>query len=132
MRKYQQDGTIQESIEERLPEISELREKLNQLLEQEREKLVWATTIRKAEMARLETKNILNKIRREQAVPIIEQYQWIAAATAFANPVPALDLLATAAINGQLIVDLSAIYEQKFSLEKGRKISVNLVSSFFN
>ena len=126
MRKYQQDGTIQESIEERLPEISELREKLNQLLEQEREKLVWATTIRKAEMARLETKNILNKIRREQAVPIIEQYQWIAAATAFANPVPALDLLATAAINGQLIVDLSAIYEQKFSLEKGKEVAVTM------
>lgn len=126
VRKYQQDGTIQESIEERLPEISELREKLNQLLEQEREKLVWATTIRKAEMARLETKNILNKIRREQAVPIIEQYQWIAAATAFANPVPALDLLATAAINGQLIVDLSAIYEQKFSLEKGKEVAVTM------
>ncbi len=123
VRKYQEDGTIQESIEQPLPEISGLTEKLNQILEQEKEKLVWATTRRKAEIVRLETKNILNQIRKERAIPIIEQYQWIAAATAFANPVPALDLLATAAINAQLIVDLSAIYEQKISLEKGKQVA---------
>jgi len=123
VRKYQQDGSIQESIEQPLPEISGLTEKLNQVLEQEREKLVWATTTRKAEIVRLEAKNILNQIRRERAIPIIEQYQWIAAAATFANPVPALDLLATAAINAQLIVDLSAIYEQKFSLEKGKEVA---------
>ncbi len=123
VRKYQQDGTIQESIEKPLPEISGLTEKLNQILEQEKEKLVWATTKRKAEIVRLEAKNILNQIRKELAIPIIEQYQWIAAATAFANPVPALDLLATAAINAQLIVDLSAIYEQKISLEQGKQVA---------
>ncbi len=123
VRKYQEDGTIQESIEQPLPEISGLTEKLNQILEQEKEKLVWATTRRKAEIVRLETKNILNQIRKERAIPIIEQYQWIAAATAFANPVPALDLLATAAINAQLIVDLSAIYEQKISLEQGKQVA---------
>ncbi|MDJ0519971.1 MAG: DUF697 domain-containing protein [Trichodesmium sp. MO_231.B1] len=123
VRKYQQDGSIQESIEQPLPEISGLTEKLNQVLEKEREKLVWATTRRKAEIVRLEAKNILNQIRRERAVPVIEQYQWIAAATAFANPVPALDLLATAAINAQLIVDLSAIYEQKISLEQGKQVA---------
>ena len=123
VRKYQQDGTIQESIEQPLPEISQLTEKLNQLLEEEREKLVWATTIRKAEIFRLEAQNILNKIRKERALPVIEKYQWIAAATAFANPVPALDLLATAAINTQLVVDLSAIYEQKFSIEKGKQVA---------
>ncbi|NEP06429.1 MAG: DUF697 domain-containing protein [Okeania sp. SIO4D6] len=123
VRKHQQDGTIEESTEQPLPEISGLIEKLNQTLEKETEKLVWATTKRKAQIITLEAKSILNKVRRERAIPIIEQYQWIAAATAFANPVPALDLLATAAINAQLIVDLSAIYEQKFSLEQGKQVA---------
>ncbi|NET78514.1 DUF697 domain-containing protein [Okeania sp. SIO1F9] len=123
VRKHQQDGSIKESTEQPLPEISGLIEKLNQILEKETEKLVWATTKRKAEIVTLEAKSILNQVRRERAIPIIEQYQWIAAATAFANPVPALDLLATAAINAQLIVDLSAIYEQKFSLEQGKQVA---------
>ncbi|MCL2933580.1 MAG: DUF697 domain-containing protein [Trichodesmium sp. MAG_R03] len=131
VRKYQQDGTIQESIEQPLPEISGLTEKLNQLLEQERKKLVWATTIRKTEIVRLEAQNILNQIRRERAVPVIEQYQWIAAAAAFANPVPTLDLLAIVAINAQLIVDLSAIYEQKIYLEQGKKVAVNMAELMF-
>ena len=123
VRKYQQDGSIQESTERPLPEISGLIEKLNQTLEKETEKLVWATTKRKAQIITTEAKSILNQVRRERAIPIIEKYQWIAAATAFANPVPALDLLATAAINAQLIVDLSAIYEQKFSLEQGKQVA---------
>ncbi|MEB3341966.1 DUF697 domain-containing protein [Okeania sp.] len=131
VRKYQQDGSIQESTEPQLPEISELTVKLNQILAEEKEKLVWATTIRKAEIVRLEAKNILNQIRRERAIPVIEQYQWIAAATAFANPVPTLDLLATAAINTQLIVDLSTIYEQKFSLEKGKQVAGTMAELMF-
>jgi uncharacterized protein len=62
----------------------------------------------------------LNGLRRARALPIIEQRQWIAGAAAFANPLPALDLLATAAVNAQTIVDLSAIYQQPFSIELGQ------------
>lgn len=123
VRKHQSDGSIQESIEQPLPEISGLIEKLDKILTQESQQLVWATTKRKAKIITLEAKNILNQVRRESAIPVIEQYQWIAAATAFANPVPALDLLATAAINAQLIVDLSGIYQQKFSLEQGKQVA---------
>jgi hypothetical protein len=53
----------------------------------------------------------------------VEQYQWIAAAAAFANPVPALDLLATAAINAQLVMELGAVYQQKFSLEQAQTVA---------
>lgn len=123
VRKHQSDGTVQESIEKPLPEIAGVREKLDRILAEESQQLVWATTKRKAEIITLEVENLLNQVRRERAIPIIEQYQWIAAATAFANPVPALDLLATAAINAQLIVDLSGIYEQKFSLEQGKQVA---------
>jgi uncharacterized protein (DUF697 family) len=59
---------------------------------------------------------------------VIEQYQWIAAAAAFANPVPALDILATAAINAQTIVDLGQIYQQKFSLEQAKIIASEMGS----
>ncbi|MGB3512330.1 MAG: DUF697 domain-containing protein [Microcoleaceae cyanobacterium] len=123
VRKHQSDGSVQESIEQPLPEIAGLIEKLDQILAVESKQLVWATTKRKAEIVTLEAENLLNQVRRERAIPVIEQYQWIAAATAFANPVPALDLLATAAINAQLIVDLSGIYEQKFSLEQGKQVA---------
>ena len=70
----------------------------------------------------------MNGLRRDRAVPVIEQYQWIAAAAAFANPVPALDLLATAAINAQLVMELGGIYQQKFSLEQAQAVAGTLGS----
>ncbi|NJR64561.1 MAG: YcjF family protein [Leptolyngbyaceae cyanobacterium CRU_2_3] len=68
----------------------------------------------------------LNQVRRHRALPLIEQYQWIAGAAAFANPVASLDLLATATINAQLVVDLGAIYQQQFSLEQAKTVMGNL------
>jgi hypothetical protein len=59
-------------------------------------------------------------------LPIIEKYQWLTATTAFVNPVPTLDLLATAAINAQLVVDLGQLYQQKFSLERAQMIAGTL------
>ena len=84
--------------------------------------------MRKALLLKAEAKNWLNETRCDRATPIIEQYQWIAAAAAFANPVPALDILATAAINAQMVMDLGNIYQQKFSLEQAQTVAGTLGS----
>ncbi|MBD2577750.1 DUF697 domain-containing protein [Oscillatoria sp. FACHB-1406] len=123
VRQHQADGSQQEWMEAQEPEISALRDRLSAILTAEREQLVWATAWREAMQLKAEAKAILNAARRDRAMPIIEQYQWIAAAAAFANPVAALDLLAAAAISGQMLVDLSAIYPQKFSLAQAQTVS---------
>ncbi|MGB3188036.1 MAG: DUF697 domain-containing protein, partial [Limnoraphis sp.] len=99
VRQHQADGSVKEWMEVQQPEILPLTQRLSQILQQEQQSLVWATTYRQAKALQAQVKTGLNQVRRERALPIIEQYQWIAAATAFANPVPALDVLATAAIN---------------------------------
>ncbi len=123
VRQHQPDGSVQERIEIPSPEIVSLTGRLNQILMQEGQQLVWATTWRKAVGLKAEAKTALNKVRRDRALPIIEQYQWLAAAAAFANPVPAFDLLATAAITGQMVMDLGAIYQQKFSLQQAQAVA---------
>ncbi|BAY07337.1 YcjF family protein [Calothrix sp. NIES-2098] len=123
VRKHEADGTVQEWLEQPAPDIQPLTQHLNEMLTQQAQKLVWATTLRKAKLLKAEAKNSLNDIRRDRATPAIEQYQWIAAAAAFANPVPALDVLATAAINAQMVMDLGNIYQQKFSLEQAQTVA---------
>lgn len=123
VRQHQADGSCQEWMEQPNPEIAQLTGKLSEILAQESQQLVWATTIRAAGAVKAEAKTLLNQVRRDRALPQIEQYQWIAAAAAFANPVPALDLLATGAINAQLVMELSAIYQQKFSLEQAKAVA---------
>ncbi|MBD0301531.1 MAG: DUF697 domain-containing protein [Tolypothrix sp. T3-bin4] len=123
VRKHQEDGSVQEWMEQPAPDIQQLTQQLNEIVAQQGQQLVWATTMRKAKLLKADAKKLLNGVRRDRATPIIEQYQWIAAATAFANPVPALDILATAAINAQMVMDLGGIYQQKFSLEQAQTVA---------
>ncbi|OKH26801.1 hypothetical protein NIES593_01795 [Hydrococcus rivularis NIES-593] len=123
VRQHRDDGSVQEWMENPPAEIGALRDRLKQILMQQREQLIWGTTWREAMELKQQAKTILNEVRRDRAIPVIEQYQWIAAAAAFTNPVAALDLLATAAINAQMLVDLSDIYQQKFSLSQAKAAS---------
>ncbi|MEH2164184.1 MAG: DUF697 domain-containing protein [Nostoc sp.] len=128
VRKHEADGTVQEWMEQPTADIQQLTQQLGEVLAQQGQRLVWVTAMRKAGLLKAEAKNWLNGTRRDRATPIIEQYQWIAAAAAFANPVPALDILATAAINAQIVMDLGNIYQQKFSLEQSQTVAVTMGS----
>ncbi len=128
VRQHQPDASVQEWMEEQTPNLTALTERLSHIVTQEGQQLVWASTVRAAAVLKAEVKTQLNQVRRDRALPVIEQYQWIAAAAAFANPVPALDLLATAAISAQLVKDLGEIYQQKFSLPQAQAAAKTLGS----
>ncbi len=128
VRKHHQDGSFQEWMEQVKPNLEELNTQLSEMLVNQRQNLVWATTMRKALGLKAQAKDLLNEIRCDRAQPTIEQYQWIAAAAAFANPVPALDVLATVAINAQMIVELGELYQQKFSLEQAQNVASTMGS----
>lgn len=123
VRKHENDGSFQEWMEQPAPDVQQLTQQLGEVLAKQGEQLVCHTTNRKVLLLKAEAKNCLNGVRRDRSAPIIEQYQWIAAAAAFANPLPALDILATTAINGQMVVDLGNIYQQKISLEQAQQVA---------
>jgi GTPase SAR1 family protein len=128
VRKHQTDDSVQEWIETQQPDVATLSSRLTQILATEGQQLILATALRATVALQAEVKTRLNNLRRDRALPIIEQYQWISAAAAFANPVPALDLLATAAISGQLVVELGEIYQQKFSMQQAQTTAKTLGS----
>jgi uncharacterized protein len=120
VRTIQADGTEVATLETLPADILSLNQQLTSILTTAGEKLVWATTYRQVAQVQVVAKTALNQVRRDRALPLIEQNQWIVGAAAFANPVPALDLLAAAAVNAQMVVDLGAIYQQKFSLAQAQ------------
>jgi len=126
VRKFQADNSYEQWQETPPPQIDALETRLNTLLNEEKQTLLYQSTWRKAYLLKREAKTILNQIRRQRAFPYIEQYQWVAAGTAFANPVSSLDLLATAAINTQLVFDLGKIYQQKFSWQQAQTVAGTL------
>ena len=126
VRKHRENGEIEELTEQPGPQLTKLTDKLTFLVENETQQLVFTTTLRQAKVLQIEAQQLLNAQRKQRALPIVEQMQWIAAGSAFASPLPSLDLLASTAINGQLIIDLGAVYGQTFSLEQAKKAATAL------
>jgi len=121
VRQHQPDGTVREWLEDQVPNLDELTQRLTSIVQAESRQLVMSSSLSEAIALKAQAVNTLNIVRKARALPIIEQFQWIAAATAFASPVPTLDVLATAAINTQMILDLGKLYQQKFSLDQAQK-----------
>ena len=126
VRRYQEDGSLQESTEQLDAQLTQLTDKLTHLVENEAKQLVLTTALRQAKALKAEAQQLLNAQRKQRAMPIVEKMQWIAAGSAFASPLPSVDLLASTAINAQLVVDLGAVYGQSFSLDQGKKAATTL------
>ena len=128
VRRHQADGTVTEMMETPEPAIAALHTTLAVALVAERPTLVAATVLRRTQALRQQVQTDLNRLRRDRAMPLIDQLQWVAGAAAFANPVPTLDLLATVAINGQLIMDLGKLYGFNLSLDEAKTAAGTLAS----
>lgn len=128
VRQYQEDGSVKEWLEEPETQITELIDRLNNILLEEGQKLILASSLGNAAALKAEASGHLNTVRRDRAMPMLEKAQWIVAGTAFVNPFPAIDLLATAAINAQLVMDLSALYQQKITFEQAKVVASTLAS----
>lgn len=126
VRKHAADGTIQESVEQPEPDLAQLLTRLQTQQAAEGDRWRWRTIVGNTGRLNRQLHATLKHQRRDRAIALIDQSQWIAAATAFANPMPGLDLLATAAINGQLVMDLGQIYQQSFSLDRAQAIAQTL------
>ena len=117
VRRHLASGEVQEVMEEPAPQTEQLLSQLDGL---NLETLRLATALRQASALRLSVVALVNAQRRQKAMPMIEQMQWVAAGTAFANPLATLDLLAAAAINAQLVMDLGKLYGQPMTMAQAK------------
>lgn len=129
VRQHQSDGTVQERLEQPTADLTALTERLDSLGMAAIPALVLATTDRQARHLTAAVKAELHRLRRDRALPLIEQAQWIAAAAAFATPIPSLDLVATASVTAQLVMDLGGVYRQKLSLDQAKTIATTLAET---
>ena len=128
VRQHQPDGAVKEWLEAQPPALTDLTQRLEQILAQESQQLVLASSLNHAVTLKTQAKTVLSDVRRTRALPVVEQFQWVVAGAAFVSPIPTLDVVATAAINAQMILDLGTLYRQKFSLQQAQKMATTLGS----
>ncbi len=123
-RQYNFDGSSREWIEKEPPNITSLLHRLKIIETKNRRQLFIGTNWRRVINIKQQVKTISNNIRYNKAIPIIKKYELITATVVSVNPIPSLDFLATAAINTQMIVDLSKIYKQGFTFSQGQVAAI--------
>lgn len=119
-------ATLQEWWEDVPPDVLTLKERIESILSHEWEDLLIRNTQLQIENLWQEINGTINLERRQDAAILINRYQLVAATTVFANPIPALDLLAGAAINTQMLLDLAKIYDRPLSFKQAQQLAVTL------
>jgi uncharacterized protein (DUF697 family) len=116
--------TLQEWWEDVPPDVNALKERIEAILSNEWEDLLIHNTHLQIKNLLQDINGTVNQERRQDAATIINRYQIIAATTVFANPIPALDLLAGAAINTQMLIDLAKIYDRPLNFKQAQQFAL--------
>lgn len=111
------------------PDIAPLLRRIAAVLRAEGEDLVADNILLQFQRLGEEARQLIDTQRRRQAEKVVERYQWIGAGVVFVTPLPVVDLLATAAVNAQMVVEIGKIYGCELNLERGRELALSLAKT---
>lgn len=111
------------------PELMPLIRRMAAILRAEGEDLVADNILLQSQRLGETARRLLDGQRRRQADKIVDRYQWIGAGVVAATPLPVIDLLAAAAVNAQMVVEIGKIYGCELNLERGRELAVSLAKT---
>jgi|GEM_PF-515778 len=110
LRTTRPDGSYETVLEVQEPDLQALRARIVAVLSREGRLLRVANLLVQTNLLSREAEAELKNERRRRADELIEHYQWVTAATVFANPIPAVNLLAGASVQTELIAGLARVY----------------------
>jgi len=111
------------------PNLFPLMARLADVLRQEGDSLIADNLLLQSQALSDQARRLLEQQRQAQADAIIDRYQWLGAGAIALTPLPGFDFLATAAINAQMVVDLSRVYGCEVSLEEGKALALSLAKT---
>jgi small GTP-binding protein len=111
------------------PDILPLVRRMADILRREGEDLLADNILLQSQRLTEETRRILAEQRRRQAEKVIDRFQWVSAGVLAVTPLPGVDLLAAAAVNAQMVVELGKVYGCDLDLDSGRELAVSLAKT---
>ncbi|MEO1133890.1 MAG: GTP-binding protein [Cyanobacteria bacterium J06639_1] len=123
VREMSTDGSAVETEVARVPEVRSLTEQCGSILQREGQQLRLAAAMVRAQNLAAAVDEAIAKERRERAERVVQRMQWATAGAVAATPLPALDLVAAAAINARTISELHEIYEREISWKQAQKMA---------
>ncbi|MCG8366449.1 MAG: GTP-binding protein [Pseudanabaenales cyanobacterium] len=111
------------------PDIFALIQRMAEVLRAEGADLIADNILLQSQRLGEEARQLIDAQRRRQADKIVERFQWIGAGVIAVTPLPGVDLLATAAVNAQMVVELGQAYSCDITLAEGRELALSLAKT---
>ncbi|MDG2990054.1 GTP-binding protein [Candidatus Synechococcus calcipolaris G9] len=108
------------------PHILPLIRRMAAVLRDEGDDLIADNILLQSQRLGDEARQIIDQQRRRQAEKVVERYQWIGAGVICVTPIPVVDLLATAAVNAQMVVEIGKVYGCELNRDRGRDLALSL------
>jgi uncharacterized protein len=111
------------------PDVVALLRRMVAILRAEGEELLADNILLQATQLGDDVKQLIDDQRLQQANRLVDRFQWIGAGVIWITPLPIVDLLATAVVNAQMVVDLGRVYGCEMDLERGKELALSLAKT---
>ena len=108
------------------PDVMPLIRRLAAVLRSEGEDLVADNILLQSQRLGEDARRLIDNQRRRQAEKVVERFQWIGGGVIAVTPLPGLDVLAAAAINAQMVIEIGKIYGCELNMQRGKELAISL------
>jgi small GTP-binding protein len=131
VRVRKPDGTTETALEEEPPDLEALEARVAEILRREGDALRAGNLLLRARRLERAERARVARERRQKAMTIIERHQWVAAVTAFANPVLVLGPMAAGAVQLRMLSEIAAVYDVPLSAEYIEQVGRQMAQTLF-
>jgi uncharacterized protein len=111
------------------PNIVALIRQIVGILRAEGEELLADNILLQAQRLGEDVRQVINEERSRKANRLVDRFQWIGAGVIWVTPLPVVDLLATAAVNAQMVIEIGRVYGCEMDFERGKELALSLAKT---
>lgn len=111
------------------PDLKSLLQRIVRILREEGDNLFADNILLQSQRLGTEARQLIDQERRQQADKIVDRFQWIGAGVIWVTPVPVIDLLATAAVNTQMVIEIAKIYGCDLTVDRAKDLALSLAKT---
>jgi len=108
------------------PEINSLIRRLANILHEEGEELIADNILIQCSNLGKEGRKLLIKQRSQSAKKCIDKYGWISSGILILTPLPVIDMIAAAAVNAQMVIEIANIYGVKITNKRAKSLALSV------
>ena len=108
------------------PEVEALVRRMAEVLHAEGEELIADNLLLQCRELSDASRQLLNRQRRQDVEQIVDRYMWIGAGVLMVTPLPGVDLLGTAAVNAQMVMEIGKVYGVQLSRSSAQDLALSV------